>query len=250
MKRRTPKIPPPPPTLADSWLDGFCDKAALSFAVKTSQDELKAAGITETAARAIRDELQAVFDRWRTENAVKAPPPIREPLALLSRSPESYPFDSYADFFDELLETRYPPLAALSNRHGMALDAALMLAEAAAGHFESARTVRENMNWVLLTIERDRTKALIHVLKQALPAAEIGWKVRGGPKKRMAHGDKANFQRLAKPRVHMIASVRDLDEYGEFAFFRMTYKPRTLAAWLREQGATLSPGRPKKSAAK
>lgn len=252
MEPKTPTNPLPPPMLADSWLDGFCESAAAAIAVKRTQDELRAAGITEAQIRAIRDELQEVFERWRSENPerFKEQPPIRGLLGDFFPTPESHPFDDYPTLLWKLHGVKYPPLTAISQKHDAVLPAALLLAEAAAGRFESARRVREEMDWVLLEIERDQTKALTHVLNQLLPAAEIGWKVRGAAKKRLAHEDKVQFQRLAKPRIHLLASVRDLDEYGEFAFFRMTYKPRTLTAWLRELGARLSPGRPRKTAAK
>ena len=245
MRRKTPQIPLPPLTLADSWLDGFCESAAAAFAVKRTQDELKAAGITEAQARAIRAELQEVFERWRKENprADEAP---RGGL-LGDYFVEAHPFESYAAFLSELHGDRYPPLTVISEKHGMTLPATLLLAEAAAGRFESARRVREDMDWVLLNIERDRTMALNDILKRVLPAAEIGWKVKGGSAKRQSQKDKRNFIAIAKPYKSAISTIGDLKRYPELAFFVANYQTETIRDWLKEAGIELKPGRPKKN---
>ena len=245
MRRKTPQIPLPPLTLADSWLDGFCESAAAAFAVKRTQDELKAAGITEAQARAIRAELQEVFERWRKENPRVGEAPRGGLLG--DYFAETHPFESYAAFLSELHGDRYPPLTVISEKHGMTLPATLLLAEAAAGRFESARRVREDMDSVLLEIERGRTRALDDILKTVLPVAEIGWKVKGGPSKRKHQKDKQNFIALVRAYRGAISTVADVRRHPELKFLVADRQVETVRGWLKEAGIELKPGRPKKN---
>lgn len=241
------------PRLADSWLNGMCPSGDHAFAVRRTQDELKAAGVSEDEARAIRAELQSVFDQWRADNPERAKE--SRPVGLLGNSTgglESRPFRDYTEFKNELYtDGGYPPLIALGQKHRERLEAVLMLSEAAAGRFESARKTRETLDYVLLELERDRTKALEGLIKDdLLPAATIGWKVQGGPRATARAKDRKRFQALAKAHVQKIRTTADLKRFPELSRYVRGYEPRTLATWLKGIGASLSAGRPKKLGAK
>jgi hypothetical protein len=252
MKSNFPELPPSPPlspTLAESWLDGWCPSVDLAFAVKRTQDDLKAAGISEAQARTIRAELQSVFDQWRADNPKLLRHKESRPVGLLGGSTadlESQPFRHYEEFATELYAGGgYPPLIALSQKHGARLEAVLFLSEAAAGRFESAWRVRHSLDYVLLDLERDRARALSEMLKTVLPAAEKYWKVKGGPKKREDQIHKREFQALVKPLRDKISTVADLKKFAEFGFYEDEYKQGTLRDWLKELGFVLKSGRPK-----
>ncbi len=215
-------------SLQQSWLWGAVGSAALVTPVK---DARRVCNGNEADVRALRDSLQAVFEKWRDESG---PLPVDSGVGLLEsvnlyegRALAKYPpyacmgnrWADYADLLAKLTAEQYPPLLKLEAKQSVTTPAlpgdlprltvtqqgrqrilaALILSEAAAGKVEAAAKAHLELRLIQGENKRRAKEAMRAADKVIYRFAESGAKSHRGHKERTKDKDIVAFQKAAAP---------------------------------------------------